>query len=39
VEDVTEVKHIVVNGERDTSDYVKKLKVPNSIGDGGGLFF
>lgn len=26
VEDVTEVKHVVINGERDTSDYVKKLK-------------
>jgi hypothetical protein len=28
VDDVTEVKHVMVNDERDTSDYVKKLKVP-----------
>ncbi len=28
MEDVTEVTHVVANGERDSSDYVKKLKVP-----------
>ena len=29
---MAEVKHVMVGGERDTSDYVKKLKV------GGGLW-
>lgn len=26
MEEVTEVKHVVVDGDRDSSDYVKKLK-------------